>query len=607
VKRVEQVLFAIALAGLMASCRRSSNSPTAPRSNSASPWFEDITSKSGLNFVHDSGATGSYFMPESIGSGAALFDFDNDGRLDIYLVHCVGPGSKSRNRLYHQEPDGHFRDVSDGSGLDVTGYGMGVAVGDVNNDGLPDVLLTEYGRARLFMNRGAGKFEDVTASAGIDNSRWATSAAFFDYDRDGWLDLVIANYVDYNPTQKCPDVRGQLEYCGPENMGGTVTKLFRNLGPASTNAAQRLNVSTVQRFNDSTVEQFSDSTSGARVRFEDVSVSSGLAQKPGPALGVLCADFDGDGWPDIFLADDGQPNRLFINLRNGAFVEEAALHGIAYNALGGAAANMGVAPGDVNGDGLLDLLVTHLMWEQPALWKQGPRGLFQDSAAAMGLANVGWRGTGFGAVIADFDQDGAPDLALVNGSIKRGNDPAPRLEGLAPFWWPYAQRNQIFANDGHDTFHDISTSNPDFCGQAGVGRGLACGDLDNDGALDLLAICAGGPVRIFRNVAPNRGHWLMIRAVDPLHGGRDAYGAEITVEAGGRHWWRLVQPGYSYLVNNDPRAHFGLGPIATVDRIHILWPDGTDENFAGGASDRLVIVRKGTGSAVSFISRGVKP
>jgi hypothetical protein len=550
-----------------------------PPSGPASPWFEDVTAKSGLNFVHDSGATGSYFMPESIGSGGALFDFDNDGRLDIYLVHCVGPGSKSKNRLYHQDPDGRFRDASEGSGLDVSGYGMGVAVGDVNNDGLPDVLLTEYSRARLFLNRGAGKFEDMTASAGIDNTRWATSAAFFDYDRDDWLDLVIANYVDYNPTQKCPDVRGNLEYCGPEGMGGTVTKLFRNLGATNTRDDTK-------------------TPAASRVRFEDVTVSSGLAQKTGPALGVLCADFDGDGWPDIFLADDGQPNRLFINqpgVGKSTFAEQAARRGIAFNALGGTAANMGVAAGDVNGDGLLDLFVTHLMWEQPALWKQGPRGLFQDCTAAMGLVNPSWRGTGFGAVIADFDQDGAPDLASVNGSIKRGNDPAPRLEGLNPFWWPYAQRNQIFANDGHGKFRDISASNPPFSSQAGVGRGLACGDLDNDGALDLLVVCAGGPTRIFRNVTPNRGHWLMIRAVDPAHGGRDAHGAEVTVEAAGHRRWRLVQPGYSYLVSNDPRAHFGLGPVAKVDRIHVVWPDGIEENFAGGAADRLIILRKGAG------------
>jgi hypothetical protein len=407
VKRAGQLVLAVALVGLMSGCRPSSES-SMPSAATATRWFEDVTGGSGLKFLHDSGATGSYFMPESIGSGGALFDFDNDGRLDIYLVHCVPPESNSANRLFHQEPDGHFRDVSQGSGLDVTGFGMGVAVGDVNNDGRPDVLLTEYGRTRLFLNRGGGKFSDVTATAGIENTRWATSASFFDYDRDGWLDLVIANYVDYSPTQKCPDSRGALEYCGPEKMAGTVTRLFRNLGrkPATPQLPK-------QDPRNESVEA---------VRFEDVTVTSGLARKPGPALGVFCADFDGDRWPDIFVADDSQPNRLFINQRNGKFTEEAALRGLAHNALGGTAANMGIAPGDVNGDGLFDLFVTHLISEQPALWKQGPRGLFQDAAATMGLCTPSWRGTGF-----ERENCAGMTTNRLSGTVRRNAGPLPPL------------------------------------------------------------------------------------------------------------------------------------------------------------------------------------
>jgi hypothetical protein len=571
-----------------------SNTPSLRAAASPPPWFEDITARSGVTFVHDSGATGGYFMPESIGSGGALFDFDNDGRLDIYLVHCVPPGSKSKNRLYHQQADGRFRDVSDGSGLDVTGYGMGVAAGDVNNDGLPDALLTEYGAARLFLNLGGGKFRDVSAAAGIDNPRWATAAAFFDYDRDGWLDLVVVNYVDYSPTQKCFDTRGTQEYCGPQGMTGTATRLFRNRGmgywsngalgvqpPNNTPALQLPNTPSLQR--------------PTRSAFADVTVSSGLARRIGPALGVFCADFDGDRWPDIFIADDGQPNRLFLNRRDGTFAEEATLRGLAYNALGGTAANMGIAPGDIDGDGLFDLFVTHLSWEQHALWKQGPRGLFTDQTAALGLANPGWRGTGFGAVLADFDCDGAADLAFVNGRIKRGHDAAPRVPGLLPFWSPYAQRSQLFANDGRGTFRDITAANADFCGLAAVGRGLACGDLDNDGAPDLVAMNTGSAARLFRNVAPSRGHWLMVRAIDPARGGRDAFGAEVIVEAGARRWGRLVQPGYSYLVSNDPRVHFGVGETPSVDRVRVLWPDGVEEVFPGDAVDRLLVLRKGSG------------
>src|SRR5438874_5476727 len=353
----------------------------------AGPWFEDVTEAVGLHFKHDCGPEGTYFMPQSTGSGGALFDFDNDGRLDIYLVQNGGPSSQSKNRLYHQEPDGHFRDVSEGSGLDVTGYGMGVAVGDLNNDGLPEVLLTEYGNTRLFLNRGGGHFEDITRSAGIENTRWATAASFFDYDRDGWLDVVVVNYLDYSETIKCYDTRGNMEFCGPQGMQGTATRVYRNLGSDKPGA----------------------------IRFEDVSVVSGLAKRTGPGLGVLCADFDGDHWPDILIADDGMPNRLFINQRNGTFTEQAAQRGIAYNAFGNAVANMGIALGDVDGDGLFDIFVSHVSWEQHALWKQSPAGLFQDQTVAAGLANLSQRGTGFGTVLADFDLDGALDLAFVNG------------------------------------------------------------------------------------------------------------------------------------------------------------------------------------------------
>jgi enediyne biosynthesis protein E4 len=567
VNRVGPFLLALALASLVANCRRSGPAPVAPAAATAPTWFEDITVRSGLDFHHDSGASGAYFMPESIGSGGALLDFDNDGRLDLYLVHHATPGSNSKNRLFHQEADGTFRDVSEGSGLDVTGYGMGVAVGDINNDGRCDVLLTEYGRVRLFLNRGGGKFDDVTKAAGLENTHWATSAAFFDYDRDGWLDLVIVNYVDYSPSQKCYDTRGAVEYCGPQGMQGSATRLFHNLGLGS----------------------------GEGVRFQDATVSSRIASTTGSSLGVFCADFDGDHWPDIFITDDGQPNRLFINQHNGTFTEEASVRGLAYNALGGTAANMGIAFGDVDGDGLFDIFVTHLVWEQHTLWQQGPRGLFQDQSGRHGLAGLRMRGTAFGTVMGDFNNDGTLDLAWVNGLIKRGDDPGPFLPGMDSFWRPYAQRPQLFENSGAGQFHDVSAANPDFCGHAAVGRGLACGDIDNDGAPDLLAMNTGGPARLFRNVAPHRGHWLTVRAVDPRRGGRDAIGAEITVEAGGRRWWRLVQPGYSFLVSNDPRAHFGLGAAQGVDRVRVLWPDGEEELFMGGATDRFITLAQGAG------------
>lgn len=542
--------------------------------STVSVWFEDITAKSGIKFTHDVGTPGRFFMPETVGSGAALFDYDNDGRLDIYLIQNGGPKSSSVNKLFHQGADGKFTDVSAGSGLDVAGYGMGVAIGDINNDGAPDVLVTEYGGVRLFLNQGGGHFLEITKLAGLENPQWATSAAFFDYDRDGWLDLVVVNYIDYLESEKCYDRAGKPEYCGPNSRPGTVSRLFHNLGRAQSGTN---NV----------------------IRFEDVTVKSGLGDVPGPGLGVVCADFDGDRWPDILIANDAKPNCLWINQHDGTFRNEAGHRGIAYNAMGGADANMGIACGDVDGDGLFDIFITHLTEENNALWKQGPRGLFQETTALAGLANTAWRGTGFGTAFADFDQDGFPDLAIVNGRVRRGTQTGGMAQQiipeLGPHWSAYGDRNQLFANTGHGTFRDVSPENRPLCGAPMVGRGLACGDIDGDGAIDLLITAVASPAKLYRNVAPHRGHWLMVRAIDPALGGRDAYGAEVSVQAGGRRQVSWINPGYSYECSNDPRAHFGLGQASRVETMNVLWPDGKQESFPGAVADQLIVLRRGQG------------
>jgi hypothetical protein len=322
-----------------------------------------------------------------------------------------------------------------------------------------------------------------------------------------------------------------------------------------------------------------------------VTLFSGLGRVRGPGLGLVCADFDGDGWPDIFVANDGKPNRLWMNQRDGTFTEEAVVRGVAYNHRGQAEAGMGVALGDVDGDGLFDLYVTHLTEETNTLWRQGPRGLFRDQTQTAQLGETATRGTGFGTVLADFNHDGAPDLAVVNGRVYSGS--AREGAALDPFWSRFAEPNHLWVNeDGR--FRDLSEANPPFCGTPAVSRGLAYGDLDGDGALDLLVTTIAGRAHLYRNVAPHRGHWLLVRAIDPVLR-RDAYGAEVTVRAGSRHWVRLIQPSSSYLCSNDPRAHFGLGSAEQVDAVEILWPDGVHETFAGLAVDQSVKLIKGAG------------
>jgi hypothetical protein len=525
-------------------------------------WFVDVTDELGLDFVHDPGPAGTYFMPQSMGSGCAFLR-DLNGTLNIYLLQNGGPNTKSVNRLYRQLPDGKFEDVTKGSGLDVTGYSQGVAVGDVNNDGQPDVLLTQYGATRLFLNQGGGVFKEITEEAGISNRLWGTSAAFLDFDRDGWLDLVVVNYVDYDPKFDCFAPQGVKDFCGPNNFKGTSSKLYRNRG------AQR----------------------SPQVQFEDVSFSSGIGRLTGPGLGVVCADFDGDGWTDIFIANDGQPNRLWMNKHDGTFVDEAVWRGVAYTAMGKALAGMGIAIGDVDNDLLLDLYVSHLNTESNTLWKQGPRGTFHDRSVESGLTAARWHGTGFGTVMADFNLDGSMDIAVVNGRVYRGGTAnAPHLGS----WETYAERNQLFANDGSGMFFDISRANKALCGGWNVARGLAVADFNGDGGPDLMVTTIGGRARLYRNVAPNRGHWLSVRAIDPQWK-RDAYGAQVVARAGGLDRLRLVNPAQSYASSSDPCTYFGLGQTATIDSIRVQWPNGELELFDGGKADRAIVLQKGEG------------
>ena len=541
----------------------SAGTPVAP------PWFEDVTDQVGLNFVHDCGPTGAYFMPQSMYGGVALFDADGDGRLDILLLQGAGPNTGVGNRLYLQTPDGKFRDASAGSGLDFDGYNVGVAIGDVDNDGRPDVLITQFTGARLLRNEGGGKFRDITAEAGITNAHWGASAAFVDYDRDGRLDLVIVNYLDYDKSWPCNGTDNAREFCGPKTFPGTIPRLFHNLGPGD----------------------------GKLVRFADVTVLAGLATKAAPGLGIYATDLTGDGWPDLLVANDGAPNHLWVNQRDGTFKNEAMSRGIALTGNGMPFANMGIAVADYDGDELLDVFITHLGNETHTLWRQGPVGQFRDRTQDSQVVRTAWRGTAFGSVAADFDRDGWPDIAYVNGRVHR--EPVlPEAGHLAAFWQPYAERNQLLRNKGKGQFEDISESQPVFCGRANVGRGLAVGDFDNDGRPDLLVLGVGDRARLYRNVAPG-GHWLGLRVTDPARGNRDLLGTTVRVTAGGRTWVQAAQSANSYLSASDPRPLFGLGAATAYDRINVTWPDGVRETFAGGPADRWVNLTPGSGDKVT--------
>ena len=550
--------------------------------------FEEATDRLSVDFVHDPGPTGRYFMPEMVPPGAALFDFDRDGDLDLYLVNSGAMDDRGQpaadstvaNRLYRQAADGRFEDVSVASGLADTGYGMGVAAGDINNDGYPDLYLSNFGPDRLYLNQRDGTFQDITTAAGIDNASWSTSVAMFDLDRDGWLDLYVTNYVDYRAGMKCPDNSGRPDYCGPQVFDGHPDRLYRNLGG----------------------ERVAGEASGT-VRFADISPQAGVSRQGGPGLGVVCADFNGDDWPDIYVANDHAANFLWINARDGTFREEALFRGGALSAGGRPQASMGIACGDIDGNGRIDLLLTHLAGENNALYMSFDQQGFRESSQWAGLAMPSLGYTGFGTQFLDLDNDGDLDLLVANGRVKRATRDGQSQpdESVPEFWKIYAERNHVFLNDGSGRFQRYDNRSDPLVSRVEVSRGLATGDIDNDGDVDVVVSNTAGPVRILINNCnstkrPGKGsHWLIVKAELADRGGRMALGASVAVSAGESRFLRLVQPATSYLSSSDPRVHFGLGKIERVDAIEIRWPDGTLERFAGGLVDRIVTLEQGAG------------
>ncbi len=528
--------------------------------------FVDATADSGLDFVHNNGATGELLLPEVIGSGGALFDYDNDGDLDVFAVQggtlrpeVKGAAATPRSRLYRNDRGAaggqalRFIDVTERSGIVAVGYGMGAATGDFDNDGWIDLYVTYLGSNRLFKNQGNGTFADVTAASGADDPRWSTSATFFDYDRDGWLDLFVTNYVDFHPDMKrgCFSAGSARDYCNPVVYDPVPDRLLRNNGNGT---------------------------------FSDISARAGIARARGRGLGVLAADLNEDGWTDLFVANDGDANQLWINDRgSGTFKDDGLLAGVALNRRGQAQGSMGIDLGDVDGDGDDDLFVTNLDNEGNTLYMNLGRGLFEDRTVEAGLFKLGF--TGFGTRFMDYDNDGWLDLFVVNGAVRHLSSQV--LKGDP---YPLKQRSQLFRNDRGRRFVDITDAAGPALAPLQVARGVAAGDLDNDGDSDIVVFNNNGPLRLLRNEVAPRGHWIGVRAVDNR---RDALQARVEVVGRGRVTARRIQTDGSYCTAGDPRVLFGLGDDRSVQTIRVSWAAGNVEEFRGLAVDRYWVLERG--------------
>jgi enediyne biosynthesis protein E4 len=555
------------------------STPTIPDPFSSSCLVE-VTEELGLKFHHDPGAFDTFLMPQLVGAGGAMFDMDNDQDLDILLITGVQIGDRSESkgdRLFRQESDGKFTDVTDWSGIACDGFGMGCAVGDIDNDGDLDLYLTRYGEDHLLRNKGNGQFEDITQQSGIANPQWGTAACFADLDRDGFLDLFVANYGDYFPGALCEDSSGRRDFCGPAALSGTVSKLYRNCG--------------IQGEGDT-----------ACTKFEDVSIVSGIAQRTGKGLGVLCKDFTDDGRMDIFVANDGEENFLWVQHDNFTFNNEAILRGLALNRFGEAQANMGVVTDDFNHDGWADIVVTHLIGEYNTLFSGGPHGQFTDQTAEAGMSNSSLPFTGFGIASADLDLDGDFDLAIANGGVLRSAD--AHSKDVVPFWQGYAQRNEIYLNDGKGAFASHSRlGGSDFATRLEVSRGIIAGDIDNDGDIDLMVTNCDGPGRLYRNQFPRKGGFLSVSVFDPKLK-RLSIGATVQLHLMDQVVSRDLMPSYGYLTSNDFRVHFGVGDAKKYDSIRVTWPDNKceTEEFPGGPVDRMITLERGSGRILPGVS-----
>jgi enediyne biosynthesis protein E4 len=523
-----------------------------------------VAASVGLAFVHTPGTLGNFYMPEIMGSGAALIDFDNDGDLDVYLIQ--GASEQPGNRLFRNEliPSGtlRFAAVKGAEGRAGTGWGMGAATGDYDNDGDWDLYVTNFGSNILYRNDGNGAFTDATAEAGVDDPRWSAGAAFLDYDRDGDLDLFVANYLNFTVkgNKHCYAPTGERDYCAPKSYAPVSSRLFQNQGNG---------------------------------RFKDVSAASGIASAPSPALGVAAADFNGDGWTDLYVANDGAANHLWLNQRNGAFKESALESGAAYSMDGLAKAGMGIAAADFDQDGDDDVLVTNLTREGATLYRNEGKGNFHDASLEAGVLQPSFRSTGFGVEWFDYDNDGLLDLFMANGAVTL-------LENLRGEPYPFHQSNQLFRNNGPVSapkFVETTAEAGPALALSEVSRAATFGDLDNDGDIDILVTNNNGPVRLLLNRIGARKAWLQIE-LEATGGNRHALGARVALAREGRATlWRRVHTDSSYLAASDPRVHFGLGEDAKPVTVTVHWPGGSIETWHGLQPNTGVKLRQGTGAS----------
>ncbi len=547
-------------------------------------FFSDEAETSGLDFEHFNGMTGDLHLPEVMGAGGALVDYDNDGDLDVYLVQgklldkkkkiadaiFPPPPGELRDKLFRNDtsnsdngtPVIKFTDVTDASGLNATGYGMGVAVGDINDDKLADFYVLNFGPNELWVSQGDGTYENMTAQAAVMEDRWSVSASFADVDKDGVLDLYVGNYVMYdleNP-RPCRNSTSARDYCGPQVFEPEPDRLFRNLGGT---------------------------------KFQDISVSAGITKVYGGALGVIAADFDGDNWVDIYVANDGVANQLWINQKDVRFVDEAPLAGVAVNRYGMPEASMGVDAADFDGDGDADIFMTHLIRETNTLYVNDGRGWFDDKTAETGLGVPSVPFTGFGTAWLDYDNDGWLDLVIVNGGVTLFESKARSSEV-----YPLDRRNQLFRNIG-GRFEDVSNEAGTAFAMSEVSRGVAAGDIDNDGDTDLLITNNSGPARLLINRVGNEAVWLGI-SVSDQHGHGPVAGARLALlRENGEPLYRAVRTDGSYGSAGDARVLFGLGDDDKPGTVRVFWPDDSVEEWQGLETRRYHELRQGTGKKVS--------